>query len=302
MRKNAIKRSKLDIFMLCMIGALIFLHCILLLIPFIWVLCESFNDSYHYTLNPFSLPSPKSFGGLFQNYRVVYEKLNITINSPGRGKVIYNIYNMTFYSLVIATGLTFMQTLASSLLGYAVGKYKHRRLCRIIMAVNIFLIVFPVIGNLPASLRLHRAIGTYNNLIPFLAVGHYGAGMHLIMFAGAFGALPNDYKEAAMMDGAGHFTVMFKIYYPMVFPLVASVFLLGFIGNWNNYMICITMLPSYPNLSYGIYFFQLMATSYGYSVPETLAGFILVAIPTAILWACSQGLITSKLTVGGLKG
>lgn len=90
MRKNAIKRSKLDVFMLCMIGALIFLHCILLLIPFIWVLCESFNDSYHYTLNPFSLPSPKSFSGLFQNYRVVYEKLNITINSPGRGKVIRN--------------------------------------------------------------------------------------------------------------------------------------------------------------------------------------------------------------------
>ena len=302
MRKNAIKRNKLDTAMLCVIGVMILLHCVLLLIPFIWVLTESLNSNYNYMLNPFSLPKPKSFADLFQNYVVVYQKLNITINNPGRGKVIYNIYNMTFYSFVIACILTFMQTLASALLGYATGKYKHWRICRIIAAVNIFLIVFPTIGSLPSSLQLHKALGLYNNLIPFLLMGHYGAGMHLIMFAGAFGALPNDYKEAAMMDGAGHFTVMVKIYFPMIFPLIASVFLLGFIGNWNNYMLCVTMLPSYPNLAYGIYFFQLMATSYGYSVPETLAGFVLVAIPTAILWACSQGLITSKLTVGGLKG
>ena len=122
------------------------------------------------------------------------------------------------------------------------------------------------------------------------------------MFSGAFKGLANDYREAAMIDGAGHYSIMFKIYYPMVFPLMAAVFLLGFIGNWNNYMIVVTYLPSYPNLAYGIYMFELMSTNDGYSVPEILAGFIIVAIPTAIIWILSQKLITSKLTVGGLKG
>lgn len=302
MNKNVIKRSKADIVMLCIVGTFVILHCVFLLIPFAWVLVESFNSNYNYMLNPFSFPSPKSFTELMKNYTVAWQNLNITINSPGRGKVIYNIFNMTGYSFIIAFVITFMRTLASSLLGYATGKYSHWRLCRIIASVNIFLLVFTSIGSLPASLQLHRALGIYNNLIPFLLMGHYGAGMTVIMFAGAFRALPNDYKEAAMMDGAGHFTVMFKIYYPMVFPLIASVFLLGFIGQWNDYMLCVVYLPSYPNLAYGIYFFQLMSTNYGYSIPETLAGFVIVAIPTSILWACTQGLITSKLTVGGLKG
>lgn len=294
-----IKRAKIDTLLLWIVGSIVILHCVLLLIPLAWVFIQSFNTNHNYMLNPFSFPK-KLFD--FSNYKFAASALNITVNSPGRGKVMYNMFNMSIYSLIIATVITLMQTLASSLLGYATGKYGHWKLSKGIYAVNLFLIVFPTIGSLPASLQLHKALGLYNNLVPFLLMGHYGAGMHLIMFSGAFRALPNDYREAAMMDGAGHFTVMVKIYYPMVFPLVASVFLLGFIGNWNNYMLCVTYLPSYPNLAYGIYFFQLMATVYGYSIPETLAGFILVAIPTSVLWMCSQKLITSKLTVGGLKG
>lgn len=288
--------------MLCVVGVIALVHCILLLVPLIWVLIQSFNENYNYMLNPFSFPTPQKFADLFQNYQVAFKKLNITTNSPTRGKVTYNVFNMTGYSFIIAFTLTFMRTLVAALLGYATGKYKHLRFCRIIATVNIFLLIYTPVGSLPSSLQLHRALGLYNNLIPFLLMGHYGEGMYQIMFAGAFGALPNDYKEAAMMDGAGHHMVMWKIYFPMVFPLLASVFLLGFIANWNNYTLVVTMLPSYPNLAYGIYFFQLMATNYGYSVPETLAGFMIIAVPTAFLWMCSQKLITSNLTIGGLKG
>ena len=302
MRNNRIKLAKADIIMLGVIGALILLHCILMLVPFIWSVTESFNDYYSYIINPFSFPKPKSFNDLFANYSVAFKKLNITVNSPSRGKVQFNIFNMSVYSFIIAFGITFMQTLVSSVNGYVISKYKHWRVSRIIANVNIFLLVFTTVGSLPASLQLYKAIGMYNNLIPFILLGHYGAGMHMIMFSGAFSALPNDYKEAATIDGAGHYTVMFRIYYPMVIPLWASVFLLGFIGHWNDYMLCVMYLPSYPNLAYGMYMFQTLATSYGYSVPEILAGCIIVAIPTAILWISTQKLITSKLTVGGLKG
>lgn len=298
MKKNKIKRSKGDSIFLWIVGVLILLQCIGLLIPLLWTVIQSFNDYYSYVLNPFSFPKTLSF----DNYITAFKNLNITITSPERGKVKFNIFNMTGYSFIIAFVLTFMQTFMSSMLGYATGKYGHWRISRIIYTVNLFVIVFPIIGSLPASLKLHNTLGTYNNLILFLLVGHFGTGMHVIMFSGAFKGLANDYKEAAMIDGAGHYSIMFKIYYPMVFPLVAAVFLLGFIGNWNNYMIVVTYLPSYPNLAYGIYMFELMSTNYGYSVPEILAGFIIVAIPTAIIWILSQKLITSKLTVGGLKG
>ena len=298
MSKNTIKKSKIDYIVFGIIATGMLIHCILLLIPLFWAITQSFNDYYNYMLNSFSFPE-KLFD--FSNYETAFQKINMTITRQGK-KFRMDIFNMTFYSLVIAIGLAFMQTTSACLLGYAVGKYGHWRESKIISNVNLFVMTLSIIGSLPSSLQLHRALGTYNNLIPFLLVGHYGAGMGVLLFAGAFRGCPEAYREAAMMDGAGHYTIMFKIYFPMIMPLYAARIILNFIGQWNNYMTVLTYLPSYPNLTYGVYMFQLLATNLGYSVPEILAGFIICALPTSVLWICSQKMITSKLMVGGLKG
>ena len=88
----------------------------------------------------------------------------------------------------------------------------------------------------------------------------------------------------------------------MIFPVIFAYFMINFIGAWNDYELTIVWLPSYPNLAYGVYMFQLLATKNGTSVPEILAGFIIVAIPTTILWSLSQKAIMSKMAIGGLKG
>ena len=301
MSKNTIKKSKSDYVVFSIIALCMLIHCVCLIIPLSWAIMESFNDYYNYLSNAFSFPRRWGFNDLFANYRIAFQEINLTVVKDGR-KVNFNIFNMTFFSLVIAAGLAFMQTITSCLLGYAVGQYGHLRESKIVATVNLFIMILPIVGSLPASLQLHRTLGTYNNLIPFLLLGHYGTGMGVLLFAGAFRGFPEAYREAAMMDGAGHYTVMLKIYFPMVMPLFAARIILNFIGQWNNYTTILTYLPSYPNLTYGVYMFQLLAEKEGRSVPEILAGFVICAVPTAILWMGSQKLITSKLTVGGLKG
>ena len=294
------KRCKQDKIFLTIIAVFAVLQMVLLLVPFIWVVMQSLNTYYKYLLDPFSFPDIAGAG--FKNYAQALKNMNIEVYEEGRGLIRYNIVSMTMFSFVIAFFSPLISTTVTMLLSYIVCKYNHWKICKIIYAVNLFTMILPIYGSLPSVLMIHKALGTYNNLVPFLLVGSTGLGMNLILFYGAFKGLPNEYKEAATLDGAGHYTVMFKIYLPMIFPLFAAVFLLAFMGSWNDYMLNVTWLPSYPNLAYGVFMYQERATLMGASVPELLAGLVALAIPSIILWTASQKLISSKMAIGGLKG
>ncbi|HAS56207.1 MAG TPA: hypothetical protein DCR94_02960, partial [Firmicutes bacterium] len=85
------------------------------------------------------------------------------------------------------------------------------------------------------------------------------------------------------------------------------IFLLSFLGAWNDYASFKIWLPSYSNLAYGLYEFQdnvlnLAGGGNAGTVPMVMAGFTIVVIPTILVYFLSQKLIMSKFTVGGLKG
>jgi ABC-type glycerol-3-phosphate transport system permease component len=148
---------------------------------------------------------------------------------------------------------------------------------------------------------IFKALNLYDNLLPYLIVGHTGMGMSFMIYRGSFKSMPNEFKEAASLDGAGHFTIM-MIYFRLLMPLFVAYFMLGFIATWNNYMNCVIWLPSYPNLAYGIYVFREFGTIQGFTTPEMLAGFVIVAIPSVLLWTISQRFVGDRMVAGSLKG
>jgi raffinose/stachyose/melibiose transport system permease protein len=89
---------------------------------------------------------------------------------------------------------------------------------------------------------------------------------------------------------------------PMVFPTIATFGILNFIGYWNNYGVFLTYLPSYPSLSIGIFDFEARSSVEGVPATIVMACYVLVMIPTALLYLSSQKMITAKFIIGGLKG
>ena len=170
------------------------------------------------------------------------------------------------------------------------------------MGIALFTMIIPVVGSLSSSLAIRRALGIYDNLIPYLLTSSSGFGFNFILLYGAFKSISWTYAEAAFIDGAGHHTVMYRIFMPMMMPTLFALFVLGFVGGWNDYMTIITYLPSYPNLAYGIYMFNSLSTVNQHSDPVVMAGFVLVAIPTVTIWCISQKFVSNKVVVGGLKG
>lgn len=270
---------------------------VLILLPLFWVIYTSLNDLYNYMMNPLALPKELQF----ENYVRAFNGLYISVWDNENARIIeYTIYNMFGFSVIISTVASLMGVLASALLAYATAKYKFKG-SELLVAVNLFVMTLPIYGALPSQLVIFKALNLYDNLIPYLLVGHTGMGMQFLIFRGSFRGMPNEYKEAASLDGAGHFTIM-TIYFRLLMPLFVAYFMLGFVGNWNNYMNCVIWLPSYPNLSYGIYVFREFGTIQGFTTPEMLAGFVIVAIPSVLLWTISQRFVGDRIVAGSLKG
>ncbi|MFQ7076733.1 MAG: ABC transporter permease subunit [Christensenellaceae bacterium] len=163
-----------------------------------------------------------------------------------------------------------------------------------------------VIGN--AHLRLdgmqmviRKALGMYDNLLMTVVTspGYCFSGMWFLLFYAGWKAIPMEYSEAAFIDGAGHFKSMFAIMIPMMIPTFSAIFLLNFLSTWNDYN-TFCGLPSYP-IWRTAYLFQNDASNYGAAM-RWVGGFIICMLPTTVIYAASQKLISSKLTIGGLKG
>ena len=278
--------------------ALLFIFTFSLLIPLIWMIYTAMKPSLEYFENSFRLPQ----NWTFRNFLTVLPMLQIRILTD-RGEVLFRVWDMLGTSVIWAAGNAFVSQFFTLITAYVIAKYKFIGK-NVIYMIGIFVMIVPIIGALPSQMVVKKALGIYDSMFMHIITspGVCFSGLWFLLYYAAFQGVPWEYAEAAFIDGAGHYKVMFKIMLPMMIPTFSAIFLLGFLGTWNDYNSFIMWLPSYANLAYGMYLFQLDASNYGASMPQIMAGFIICMIPTVILYVSSQKLITSKLMVGGLKG
>lgn len=274
-------------------------HCLSFVWALSWCVTSSFKGLIDFTLHPFTLPSVWKW----TNYADAFGKFSMIASAPDGSIVKYGIVPMLLYSLIYAGGTTFVLMLLTAICAYVLAKYDFIGK-EFIYTLGIVLMIIPIVGAGPADMRLNRLLGRYNNML-FVVLTPSGtvfSGTQFLLIYSAFKGVPWSYAEAAEMDGAGHWLILFKIMLPMVFPTIATFAILNFMGYWNNYGVFLTYLPSYPSLSVGIFDFEARSSVEGVPTTIVMACYVLVMIPTATLYLASQKMITAKFMVGGLKG
>ena len=274
------------------------IYCISLCIPLIWMIFTACKGYMEYYDNPFGMPKKWMFDNFASAMKMV--KLRIVKNNQ---RIVYDIWDMAGVSVTYALLSSFWAVLWTVLTAYAMAKYKFVGR-DVIWAIGIFVMVTPLYGSSVSRMTIYKAWGIYDNMFSliFFSPSTVFCGLYFMLMVSAFKAMPWSYAEAAFIDGAGHFKVMVSIFIPMILPTCAVQFVMDFLSAWNNYGTFLIWLPSYPNLAYGMYFFQANSSLYGSTINEIMAGLAIVAIPTSVLYISCQKLITSKFTVGGLKG
>ena len=294
MEKKSRKIKKVNPLFLT-VGIMLLIHGLTLLLPFFWMLLTSFKGILEYRDSFLGFPKMLRW----ENYTRVFELIKVTVYD-GEKRYLVDIWGLLTNSLTLAVVRSFFGLLPETLTAYAVAKYDFK-LRKTLFNINIFVMTIPIVGSLATTLTVYKQFNIYNNFWAYMIFPHQPFGFNCLLLYGAYKAIPNSYSEAVMIDGGGHFTILFKIILPTILPTLTALYVLAFIGNWNDYNSALIYVRKAPTLAYGLYEFQTGVKANVASLPEILAGFTMCSIPSVALYCSFQPLIGKSLSMGGLK-
>lgn len=267
------------------------LYCIMALIylyPLFWAIMNSLKTAGEFFESSFSLPEEWRF----ENYVKVF--------SDFRYRDFY-YFDMLFNSLWIMVVKVCVSTISSAFLAYAVSRYRFPGR-NFLYGLVIFANTIPIIGSGAAGFKLVSSLGMINNPFTIWLAWASGFDFAFIILYGNFKGISMSYSESAKIDGAGNFTILFRIIFPQAFPCIMALVVTSSIGVWNDYSTTMIYLREYPNLAYGLYLFNMESNFIENSKAIYLAAVTISAIPVIVLYASTQKLILTNMTTGGLKG
>lgn len=246
----------------------------------------------------------------FKNYVEVFKHFafdsEISFYSGGK-EVIHssenNIWTMTFNSLFITFSATLLQTLLPCIMAYVCARFPYK-LSEIIYITVVLVMTIPIQGTTVPMIELMRGLNLFDTYIGYIIQNFTFSGMYFLVFYGSFKSFANTYAEAAEIDGANQYQILFLIVLPLSIMMIGTVFLIKFIQIWDNYQSPMVWMPTHPTLAYGVYRLIHEEGSLAdlRSVPRQVAACMILAIPVFILFIICKDKIMGNVTVGGLKG
>lgn len=208
------------------------------------------------------------------------------------------IFNSTFTALVIVG----LQVINSALIAYAFThfKFKGRDL---LFSVVLLTYMLPVAATyVPSYVILAdlNLLDTHKGLILSNAASVLG----IFLFRQAFMQIPKELVEAATMDGASHWRILWRVVYPLSKPTFLTFILISFVQNYNSYLWPTLILNSEEKqlITTGLRQFFIQEGAYGIQWPLIMAASSFAVIPLLILFAFAQKWFVSGISDQGLKG
>jgi len=212
------------------------------------------------------------------------------------------LLEMVHNSLVYAIGCSFFQTLVPCLTAYVCAKFKFKFL-KIYPAIVIITMAIPIVGSTSSEIMMARNFGLYDELWGMWLMKANFLGFYFLIFYTSFKNLPNAYSEAAKIDGANNFNLLFKISLPLVKNTILTIFLIYFITFWNDYQTPMLFINDRPTIFYAIWrVFGNIGVEGDYAnICATCAIAVLGLIPTTVVFILFNKKLLGNITVGGIK-
>ncbi len=237
----------------------------------------------------FRLPKPFSLEN-FKNYSETFSVWEQIVDTSFMGMVWNSIWRTTSSS--------FLTWFTTAIVCYVLVHYKSK-FTEFLYVLGLFISMFPLYGSQAAQYKLYDTLNLIDNpSITFVSITLYG-GYFFYMYA-FWKSISHSYAEAASIDGANHYQILFKIMLPQVLPSIVALFVMQFITAWNDYESTAAYMSAYPNLAYGTYMVSEAGKNAG-NTPQLFAGVMLSLLPILILFVAFQNTIMERVYLGGLK-
>jgi multiple sugar transport system permease protein len=271
-------RTLLKIVLLAVV-ALIFIS------PMIFMIVTSFKTRADATAIPPSwIPNPFSLEA--------YE----TILAPGTNTPVLRWFANSMLAAILHSALV---VVTASLAAYPLARMNFRGKKIVFAVIVATLLVPPVILVIPNYL-LVSDLGWLNSLVAII-VPTAASAFGVFFMRQFFSALPDDLEEAARIDGANRFQMFTRIILPLAKPAMATLALLAFLGNWNDFLwpVYVLFTPEVQTLPPGLSTLQ-SANAVRYDL--LMAGAVVASVPVLALFVFLQRFIIEGVSRSGVKG
>jgi len=253
------------------------------LVPLVWMVMNAFKSESEYAASPFALPTQWHWS----NFAKAWEKANL-------GTYFWNSIFVTLISIIVTVFLGALASYFLSRFQFKLGKWIQALfLLGMLIPIHATLIpIFLVMQNL-GLLDTHAAL-----VLPYTA---FHLSITIFILIGFMGAFPKDIEESAIMDGSGIYGIFFRIILPMTRPALATVIILNFIYNWNEYLFALVLIneTALKTLPIGLASFAGKETA-NYTLQ--MAALTITLVPIVMFYLSLEKQLVSGMTAGAVKG
>nr|NLD41074.1 carbohydrate ABC transporter permease [Actinomycetales bacterium] len=256
---------------------------IAMLAPFVIMLLNSFKSPVDYSNNgPLAIPQAFYIDGLVNFWN--------RVNYPEK----------LMNSLIISGSVAVLATLVSLLNAYALGIGRVRGR---VWIVGLFLLA----NMIPQEALLYplyfgaKEVGLYNSIwsvVIIFVVIQSAFGTYLL--SSVMSTFPPALIEAARIDGAGRWTILWRVVFPIVRPTMSVLMIFFFIWTWNEFYIPLVMLIENSTQTIPVALAALQGDRL-MDVPTTNAGALISLLPAIIFFLIFQRTLTRGVTAGSVK-
>lgn len=267
------------------IHILLWAYMIITIYPIFFALQNSLKSSADVISSPFSLPI-QTF--TWDNYIAVWEMTPVV--------------RYFFNSMYISTGASIVSMVLAAMTAYAITRMRFRTMNKIVtMIIGAALMIpgsFLLVPLYFLLVNLKLADTPFALLLPYMT---FGIPLSVFIVASFLKTIPGELEEAGVMDGISAFGLFWRIILPITMPALVTIFILNFLGNWNEFIMASFFLSSddMKTLPVAMVAFRdSMQLNYGRLFASTMFSIV----PVIIIFAFLQEKIMEGVTAGSIKG
>lgn len=204
-------------------------------------------------------------------------------------------------SVLINTLAVILVIIISIMAAYACQRMNWK-LSNLVKTILLLGMMIPIHATLLPNYKIYNAINITDTiwaiLIPYVA---FSLPQGLFLMTGFIEAIPVELEEAAVIDGCGIYRILVQVITPLLKPSIATVAIMTFLNNWNEFMMASTYLssPTWKTLPFSVLEFT---GEYSSNYAVQFAVMALTAAPAVIVYIILNKHITKGVAMGAVKG
>jgi multiple sugar transport system permease protein len=235
----------------------------------------------------------------------IADGINILPSNPTLNNYLYVIQhsNLPIWylnSTITAVAITFLVVFMAACCGYAISqlRFPGRTLLWWTILASFMIPGTALIVNHFIIIAGVKLLNTHAGIVLPLLI----APVTVIVYKQFFDGIPRDFREAAVMDGATEFQLLFRVYLPMNWGITTALAIITFIGAWNQFLWPFLAVQNEMMMTVTVGITQVQDT-FGVAYARVISGAVMAGLPVAIAYLLFQRRVTQAITLSaGIKG